>query len=346
MSTENSTDESTLSAQEREFARRLAAAKADRDVPSAALDHSVLAMARAQLQNNTSSVAADASIATPIASSPASTSSHTRRWRRRTLPLALGTAASLVLAVGFAWQLSVQRDQQLNQMPVMSQTSYEVEQVHREGVSYAPSAEEVIEYAAIPPSAADAAAPPPVADGAKAPAQNAAAKPIMELEGHAAAAPVAASRQQRTTEQTTRRVPMYPQSGDEYYSAAADTVAADAVTPVPAPEPIAAPAAAKATAEDSVSAEASTNSLDSIRVTGTKIESAASKQRYSHRENARIQSAPATAIPPDKEQLAWLERIRKLVNDGFEADARASMQEFQRRHPNAPVPDDLRYLSK
>lgn len=52
---------------------------------------------------------------------------------------------------------------------------------------------------------------------------------------------------------------------------------------------------------------------------------------------------PASADAPGV-QDAWLARIRELLAAGREADARASLLEFQRRHPDADVPDDLETL--
>jgi hypothetical protein len=43
-------------------------------------------------------------------------------------------------------------------------------------------------------------------------------------------------------------------------------------------------------------------------------------------------------------RAAWLQRIRELVADGELDAARASLREFVRRHPDEPLPDDLRPL--
>jgi hypothetical protein len=52
---------------------------------------------------------------------------------------------------------------------------------------------------------------------------------------------------------------------------------------------------------------------------------------------------PATADSPAVRD-AWLQRIRELVAAGERDAARTSLQEFVRRHPDQPLPDDLRQL--
>ncbi|MGN6513883.1 MAG: tetratricopeptide repeat protein [Lysobacteraceae bacterium] len=54
---------------------------------------------------------------------------------------------------------------------------------------------------------------------------------------------------------------------------------------------------------------------------------------------------PATADAPAVRE-AWLQRIRELLASGQTDAARASLKEFVRRHPDAPLPDDLRALAR
>ena len=54
---------------------------------------------------------------------------------------------------------------------------------------------------------------------------------------------------------------------------------------------------------------------------------------------------PASAESPEVRQ-AWLQRIRELAASGQTDAARASLQEFVRRHPDTPLPDDLRALAR
>ena len=52
---------------------------------------------------------------------------------------------------------------------------------------------------------------------------------------------------------------------------------------------------------------------------------------------------PATADSPDVRD-AWLRRIGELLKQGKTADAKASLDEFRRRYPDAPIPPELRKL--
>src|SRR5690606_23198088 len=52
---------------------------------------------------------------------------------------------------------------------------------------------------------------------------------------------------------------------------------------------------------------------------------------------------PASADSPAVRE-AWLQRVRELRETGRLDEARASLREFVRRHPQAAVPDDLRPL--
>lgn len=53
---------------------------------------------------------------------------------------------------------------------------------------------------------------------------------------------------------------------------------------------------------------------------------------------------PATADSPEVRE-AWLRRIADLVREGRTQEGRASLAEFRRRYPDAPVPPELRTLS-
>lgn len=52
---------------------------------------------------------------------------------------------------------------------------------------------------------------------------------------------------------------------------------------------------------------------------------------------------PASADAPEV-RAAWLARVRELLDTGRIAEAKASLTEFHRRHPQAELPPDLRAL--
>ncbi len=95
--------------------------------------------------------------------------------------------------------------------------------------------------------------------------------------------------------------------------------------------------AAAEAAADAAAAKASNGraELDRIEVTGSRIDGAG--------DQPLDDQPPASADSPAVRE-AWLARVRQLVADGRGDDARDSLREYRRRHPDAPIPDDLRPL--
>ena len=93
-------------------------------------------------------------------------------------------------------------------------------------------------------------------------------------------------------------------------------------------------AVVRATATDP--AEDARPALDRIEVTGSRIDQPLDDQPLDDR-------PPASADSPEVRD-AWLRRIRELRSAGKLDDARASLREFARRHPDTPVPADLQAL--
>ena len=57
-----------------------------------------------------------------------------------------------------------------------------------------------------------------------------------------------------------------------------------------------------------------------------------------------LDDTPPASVDTPAVREAWLARIRELVAAERYAEARDSYAEFRRRHPDAPVPADLRML--
>jgi len=53
---------------------------------------------------------------------------------------------------------------------------------------------------------------------------------------------------------------------------------------------------------------------------------------------ARLKAASPAAEAPEP----WLQRIRQLLREGRLEEARKSLQALRERHPDFPVPEDLR----
>jgi len=311
-----------LTPEERELARLLGRPSATGPAP--AIDEAVLAAARTAVE----APAADAATWTL----PPDTAVPARRPRSR-LPAVFGLAASVIFAVGIAWQLKPED----------------------------PPAPPLAEPVAAPASstavtgtapAMEAAPPPPPAAAPPAVQQPRAAK-TTALEPAPAAAPPATER------------------GRDMSSPRPEAIAAPAPpapAPVQAPAPMMsapAPQAASAYAMDT-----SEPALDSVVVTGSTLERAAPRAALKNAPPAKpAPSAPgvmrraaapmaAPASPDDAVQALhqavaadaslprkqWLKRIRERRDAGDVDTARASLERYLQQYPEVRIPRDLRQL--
>lgn len=311
-----------LTPEERELARLLGRPSATGPAP--AIDEAVLAAARTAVE----APAADAATWTL----PPDTAVPARRPRSR-LPAVFGLAASVIFAVGIAWQLKPED----------------------------PPAPPLAEPVAAPASstavtgtapAMEAAPPPPPAAAPPAVQQPRAAK-TTALEPAPAAAPPATER------------------GRDMSSPRPEAIAAPA-PPAPAPvqapalmRSAPAPQAASAYAMDT-----SEPALDSVVVTGSTLERAAPRAALKNAPPAKpAPSAPgvmrraaapmaAPASPDDAVQALhqavaadaslprkqWLKRIRERRDAGDVDTARASLERYLQQYPEVRIPRDLRQL--
>ena len=314
-----------LTPEERELARLLGRPSATGPAP--AIDEAVLAAARTAVE----APAADAATWTL----PPDTAVPARRPRSR-LPAVFGLAASVIFAVGIAWQLKPED----------------------------PPAPPLAEPVAAPASstavtgtapAMEAAPPPPPAAAPPAVQQPRAAK-TTALEPAPAAAPPATER------------------GRDMSSPRPEAIAAPAPPGPPAPAPVQAPAPMRsAPAPQAASAYAMDTSepaLDSVVVTGSTIERAAPRAALKNAPPAKpAPSAPgvmrraaapmaAPASPDDAVQALhqavaadaslprkqWLKRIRERRDAGDVDTARASLERYLQQYPEVRIPRDLRQL--
>ena len=314
-----------LTPEERELARLLGRPSATGPAP--AIDEAVLAAARTAVE----APAADAATWTL----PPDTAVPARRPRSR-LPAVFGLAASVIFAVGIAWQLKPED----------------------------PPAPPLAEPVAAPASstavtgtapAMEAAPPPPPAAAPPAVQQPRAAK-TTALEPAPAAAPPATER------------------GRDMSSPRPEAIAAPAPPGPPAPAPVQAPAPMRsAPAPQAASAYAMDTSepaLDSVVVTGSTLERAAPRAALKNAPPAKpAPSAPgvmrraaapmaAPASPDDAVQALhqavaadaslprkqWLKRIRERRDAGDVDTARASLERYLQQYPEVRIPRDLRQL--
>lgn len=341
-----------LSPEERELAQ-LTARLGPQGEPSPALDARVLAAAQAALR-------------------PARAASRSRRKPR--WPVALGLAASMVLAVGIAWQLRplqsspeiVASEAPAPAQPVADQApsamaaapvSEEAESVAMAKVMEAP-ASPAIPAETVAKSAPRPAAPPPpapvlanrgtvVPDDARARSGQRAAKPVAAVDG----AVVTQSRA----------------AADRYQPPAPPAPPAPVAMPAPAsaeepsiafaPSPTEEATPHQESADASASAAAG-NARAYFRTAATRETSAkASAANAQARESAtldrievsgtRLKRTDLQVPVSDDAQLPvneWLERVRTRYGLGDAGAAKKSLLLFVKDHPGEPVPDDLEPL--
>lgn len=311
-----------LTPEERELARLLG--RTAPTAPSSALDQAVLAAARASLQPQPAAPSAPV----PEAAAPARDVPRPARRHSR-LPAALGLAASVVFAVGIAWQLKPDAPQPT---PNAAAPSAAVEALPAPAA--APVAAEARDDGA-PMAAADVAA------GATAPA----AKPSVP--------PPAPPRAGTRAPFATRPVP-------------APIVAAPMPPPPPAPAaPMAAAPSSQAYSMDAVAAPA----LEKITTTGSRARQQATDIQSAPMaaEPARNaagapgvmrRAAPAAvrgtlsdsvvnaAVDADATlpRKQWLQRIRERRDNGDVDTARASLERYLQHYPETRIPRDVRQL--
>ncbi|WP_414577991.1 hypothetical protein [Stenotrophomonas sp. FR024] len=318
-----------LTPEERELARLLG--RRAEQAPPAALDAAILAAARA---------AVDAPAADAVASPEAPRTQRTRpRW-----PAVFGIAASMVFAIGIAWQLRPEPP------PIPAGEA---------AVAAAPAAAEDV-------AAADQAAERSAADSAVATAEPAAAPAAPEAAPVAAAPAPANARASKPAQAQAARSMAADAAADTSFAAlppapAAAPAAAPPAPPAPtaysAPAPLMAPVVASGSLKarsagtpepNSVQAEQAP-ALDRVEITSTKRE-APSRSAPGIMRCGSDAGLSADAVQAEVDADArlprrqWLQKIRTRRDDGQRDLARASLERYMQQYPEARLPRDLRPL--
>ncbi len=325
-----------LTAEERELARLLG--RRAEQAPPAALDDAILAAAR---------TAVDAPAADAVASSEAPRTQRTRpRW-----PAVFGIAASMVFAIGIAWQLRPEPP------PVPAGEA---------AVAAATAAAEDV-------AAADQAAERSAADSAVAAAEPATAPAVPEAAPVAAAPAPAIARAPRPAPTATAEAPAQAArsmaadaAADTSFAAlppapAATPAAAPPAPPAPtaysAPAPLMAPVVASGSLKARSAGTPESNSvqaeqapaLDRVEITSVKRE-APSRSAPGIMRRGSDAGLSADAVQAEVEADArlprrqWLQKIRARRDDGQRDLARASLERYMQQYPEARLPRDLRPL--
>lgn len=295
-----------LTPEERELARLLGG-RLDK-APPPAVDAAVLAAARASVQS-----AAAGQDTGPMGADDAPAQAQRRQHRRARWPTVAGIAASVVFAVGLAWQMQPQREP-----------------------PPAPSLQEMATPA--PRPEADPPAPRPIADTAPATPGSAATQraqpepaPRPPVQGQAPEAPA-----QATAPAQVDAAPV-PQA---FRARAAESarVAPSRPAPPAAPAPAAAVMAAPAPAAEAFAKPARTPQDTAAQDTAE--------------EAAATVSAPLSAAAVQQEVEAdarltrrqWLQKIRHRRDAGDVDLARASLERYLAQYPETRLPRDLQPL--
>ncbi|MBH1665664.1 hypothetical protein I5U73_11100 [Stenotrophomonas maltophilia] len=311
-----------LTPEERELARRHG--RRAEQAPPAALDATIRAAARAAGQ-------------APEADAPGAGSVRARRPRRH-WPAVFGVAASMVFAIGIAWQLRPEppalpaHDAQVTAPPIADEVAAEVAAQPAEGPTRPSPAEPAI--ASAPPAPpAPGAAPRPAA-----PARSSAPQ---------APAPTVAARAKAAAQATER--------------AAADTAAPPPAAEPPAavaysaPLPAAAPAPPSLEARDAVAPlsgamEAAPASAGQRGATTALKRAAPLRSAPGVMRRGSDAALSATAVQAEVAADAqlprrqWLQKIRERRDEGQRDIARASLERYVQQYPESRLPRDLRPL--
>ncbi|MFG3447749.1 hypothetical protein ACGFZ3_04125 [Stenotrophomonas sp. NPDC047960] len=296
-----------LTPEERELARLLG--RAAPAAPPAAVDEAVLAAARAAIRPG---AAADVP---PAGAAPV----HGTHRRRSRLPAVFGLAASLVFAVGIAWQLKPEAPPPAAPVSAAAEAAAEVPApaAAEAAVSAAATTETVAPARAEPATPAAAAKP----QGARAaPAPKPAPPPLppapsgaLRAEAPVAPAPMAAPMAAPSPPEARIQADQAPELDSVVVTGSRINESRERTQAKGAPGVMrrAAPAPAATSAYGALSANAIAVAVD------------------------------ADAALPRRQ---WIKRIRERRDDGDVDTARASLERYLQHYPEARIPQDLREL--
>jgi len=292
-----------LTPEEQALARMLGRGR--EQAPSAAVDAAILAAARAALHDAPAAV-------TPVASRPR----RIARW-----PAALGVAASVVVAVGLAWQLRPQLER-----PPSTDEAAAAAVVERAADADAPLSAPMD----VPP-------PPPAPEPAPAPEALPRAATPPQQPVPPAAAPGHTPARRAVPASPPARVPD------------AQVVAPPSPPAPPAPLPPAAlpaPAAPASVAEERAAVGALQRSGVPARASAKQLNERTDTVEAAAAAGSTSSTAMDAQLKADERlsRRRWLAQIRGYRDAGDTDLARASLERYLQHYPHTPLPPDLRQL--
>ncbi|MEN1958546.1 hypothetical protein [Luteimonas changyuni] len=345
---------------ERELADALAQTAPTRG-PAPDLDATILAAAREAAGERPAAQAAGAAAETgrsetTVAAAPATATASTSgagHHRRRRSPAWLrggALAATLVIAVGVAWQMRSSLEPpvmtieteapaaSVRSLPEAAPPPAEAARARTAAQDAASQAQPAPEPAAPPlePAAAPRPAVPPGIETTSAAvgARDAAAA------GQARRA-AASSRAEAASSEARKARPERREAAPVVFDAPSP-MDAPAAAPQPAPPP---PAPAPQRPASVLALPPPAGSA--ARPEAAATQSADAAGHHDHAEDwfdQPLDDTPPASVDSPAVREAWLARIRELVAAERYDEARESFAEFRRRHPDAPLPDGLRTL--
>lgn len=246
-----------------------------------------------------------------LAAAHAAASAPVAARRRRSWVVPLTLTASLGLALGLAWQL-----QPLDTRPTQ----------HAPAES---AMDNVRPPAAIAPAPAVSVVPAPALRVAK-PVQPAPAAPQ---------APAVVLEQPRAVP-----MPAPMQTATASDNASPPAVAASGALLPPSPPSPPAPEAFPATSAAPPPAALAHTAVEAAAPAKARPVEAMAKQAQDATGDAPAEDIPPATMDSPAARNAWLQRISELLQQGKTEEARASLVEFRRRHPDTTLPDALRVL--
>lgn len=231
----------------------------------------------------------------------------------------MAVAASLSLAVGLAWRLRPPPAPEAS--PPMAETA----------VTEMPAARLPVPTPS--PDHGRALNSPPMPTSSSPPVRQA---PASDTPAHVPMQPVAAA--------TPPPAPPAPPAAAPV--AAAESAASAEVATAPRVAPVSSPAMAKAgrSAEGERGATSAGATPQSQSNQAAQAADAGARDPQAFSADDPGEDVPPATVDSPEVRDAWLRRIGELRQEGRSDEARASLAEFRRRYPDAPVPPELRTL--